>query len=31
MEFVFATTEMKRTENEWVTDTHAYAVAFDVH
>ena len=30
MEFVFATTEMKRTENEWVTDTHAYAVAFDV-
>lgn len=31
MEFVFATTEMKHTENEWVTDTHAYAVAFDVH
>jgi nitrate/TMAO reductase-like tetraheme cytochrome c subunit len=31
MEFVFATTEMKRTENEWVTDTHAYAVTFDVH
>lgn len=31
MEFVFATTAMKRTENEWVTDTHAYAVAFDVH
>ncbi len=31
MDFVFATTEMKRTENEWVTDTHAYAVAFDVH
>jgi nitrate/TMAO reductase-like tetraheme cytochrome c subunit len=31
MEFVFATTEMKRTENEWVTDTHAYAVALDVH
>jgi len=31
MEFVFATTEMKRTENEWVTDTHAYAVAIDVH
>src|SRR5260221_1865816 len=31
MEFVFATTEMMRTENEWVTDTHAYAVAFDVH
>ena len=31
MEFVFATTDMKRTENEWVTDTHAYAVGFDVH
>lgn len=31
MNFVFATTEMKRTENEWVTDTHAYAVEFDVH
>jgi nitrate/TMAO reductase-like tetraheme cytochrome c subunit len=31
MEFVFATTEMKRTENQWVTDTHAYAVEFDVH
>jgi nitrate/TMAO reductase-like tetraheme cytochrome c subunit len=31
MDFVFATTEMKRTENQWVTDTHAYAVAFDVH
>lgn len=31
MDFVFATTEMKRTENEWVTDTHAYAVAIDVH
>jgi len=31
MEFVFATNDMKRTENEWVTDTHAYAVAFDVH
>jgi nitrate/TMAO reductase-like tetraheme cytochrome c subunit len=31
MEFVFATTGMKQTENEWVTDTHAYAVAFDVH
>ena len=31
MEFVFATTEMKRAENEWVTDTHAYSVAFDVH
>jgi len=31
MEFVSATTDMKRAENEWVTDTHAYAVAFDVH
>jgi nitrate/TMAO reductase-like tetraheme cytochrome c subunit len=31
MKFVSSTTEMKRTENEWVTDTHAYAVAFDVH
>jgi nitrate/TMAO reductase-like tetraheme cytochrome c subunit len=31
MNFVFSTTEMKRTENQWVTDTHAYAVAFDVH
>ncbi len=31
MEFVKATTEMERTENKWVTDTHAYAVAFDVH
>ncbi|HEX4961964.1 MAG TPA: multiheme c-type cytochrome [Thermoanaerobaculia bacterium] len=31
MDFVFATREMKRTENEWVTDTHAYAVAFNVH
>jgi hypothetical protein len=30
MNFVFATTEMKRTENAWVTDTHAYTVAFDV-
>ncbi len=30
MDFVFATREMKRTENQWVTDTHAYAVAFDV-
>jgi len=30
MNFVFATTEMKRTENEWVTDTHAYTAAFDV-
>ena len=31
MEFVFATTDMKRAENEWVTDTHAYAVTFEVH
>src|SRR5947208_1747797 len=30
MEFVDATTDMKRSENEWVTDTHASAVAFDV-
>jgi len=31
MDFVFSTTEMKRTENEWVTDTHAYAVELEVH
>lgn len=31
MEFVFATTDMKRAENEWVTDTHQYAVEFEVH
>jgi hypothetical protein len=31
MNFVFATTEMKRAENEWVTDTHAYTVTFEVH
>jgi len=31
MNFVFSTVEMKKTENEWVTDTHAYTVAFDVH
>ncbi|MDP9120325.1 MAG: cytochrome C [Acidobacteriota bacterium] len=30
MEFVGATTDMKRTENEWVTDFHAYAVEFAV-
>jgi hypothetical protein len=30
MNFVGATTDMKRTENEWVTDTHQYAVEFDV-
>jgi hypothetical protein len=31
MDFVFATTDMKRSENEWVTDSHQYAVAFEVH
>jgi nitrate/TMAO reductase-like tetraheme cytochrome c subunit len=31
MEFVFATTDMKKTENEWATDTHQYAVAIEVH
>ena len=31
MDFVFATTDMKRNENYWVTDTHTYAVALDVH
>jgi nitrate/TMAO reductase-like tetraheme cytochrome c subunit len=31
MNFVFATTDMERTENEWVTDTHAYQVEFTVH
>ena len=31
MDFVFATTDMKRAENEWVTDTHAYAVTFEIH
>jgi len=31
MDFVFATTDMKRSENEWVTDTHQYAVAFEMH
>jgi hypothetical protein len=31
MDFVFATTDMKWAENEWVTDTHRYAVAFEVH
>ena len=30
MAFVFATTDMKRAMNEWITDTHAYAVEFDV-
>src|SRR5207247_4439670 len=31
MDFVFATTDMKRAENRWVTDTHQYAVEFQVH
>jgi nitrate/TMAO reductase-like tetraheme cytochrome c subunit len=31
MDFVFATTDMKRSENQWVTDTHQYAVEFQVH
>jgi len=30
MKFVEATKDMKRAENEWVTDTHAYAVEFVV-
>ena len=30
MDFVGATTDMKRAENEWVADTHSYAVAFEV-
>jgi hypothetical protein len=30
MAFVGATDEMKRTENEWITDTHAYSVEFAV-
>lgn len=30
MNFVGATTDMKRTEHEWVTDTHRYAVTFDI-
>jgi hypothetical protein len=30
MTFVGATDEMKRTENEWITDTHAYSVEFAV-
>lgn len=30
MDFVGATDEMKRTENEWITDTHAYSVEFAV-
>lgn len=31
MNFVFATTDMKRAENFWVTDTHRYSVEFDVN
>ncbi|HEY3568269.1 MAG TPA: multiheme c-type cytochrome [Thermoanaerobaculia bacterium] len=30
MNFVDSTVDMKRAENEWVTDTHSYAVTFDV-
>ncbi|HKO55165.1 MAG TPA: multiheme c-type cytochrome [Thermoanaerobaculia bacterium] len=30
MDFVGATTDMKWNENDWVTDTHVYAVEFDV-
>jgi nitrate/TMAO reductase-like tetraheme cytochrome c subunit len=30
MDFVGATTDMKRAENYWVTDTHIYAVEFEV-
>ena len=30
MNFVASTIDMKRAENEWVTDTHKYAVEFDV-
>ena len=30
MELVGSTTDMKRAMNEWITDTHAYAVEFDV-
>ena len=30
MDFVNSTIDMKRSENEWVTDTHKYAVEFDV-
>jgi len=31
MDFVFATKDMERAENEWVTDTHQYAVEFEMH
>jgi hypothetical protein len=30
MDFVGATTDMKRAENEWITDSHVYAVEFAV-
>lgn len=30
MEFVGSTTDMKRAMNEWITDTHSYAVEIDV-
>jgi Cytochrome c554 and c-prime len=30
MRFVGATEEMQRNEDEWITDSHAYAVEFDV-
>ncbi len=30
MEFIGATTDMKRAMNEWITDVHPYAVEFDV-
>ncbi len=30
MTFVGATDEMKRTENEWITDSHVYQVEFAV-
>lgn len=31
MDFVGATDDMKRSEDYWVTDTHVYAVEFEVH
>ncbi|HVR96882.1 MAG TPA: cytochrome C, partial [Thermoanaerobaculia bacterium] len=30
MQFVGSTDDMKRAENEWVTDTHSYVVSFQV-
>jgi len=30
MRFVSSTDDMKRAENEWVTDTHSYVVSFQV-